>query len=58
VFNVELGAVVVDIVESQDDGELGVGVELGVDVVVEDATLEGGTDMDVVGSGSEFVITR
>jgi hypothetical protein len=51
VFNVGLGAAVVDIVESKDDAELGVGV------IVEDAILEG-ADIDVVGSGSEFVITR
>jgi hypothetical protein len=52
-FNVELDAVVVVDVEFKDDVEL----EVDVVVLVVDATLEG-ADLDVVGSGSEFVITR
>jgi hypothetical protein len=53
VFNVELDTVDVDIVEFKDDVEL----DMDVVVLVVDATLEG-ADLDVVGSGSEFVITR
>jgi hypothetical protein len=51
VCNVELVAVVIVEVEFKDD------VELEVDVTVEGDTLEG-ADVDVVGSGSEFVTTR